>query len=231
MNKESNSYTLIYAIVTVVLVASLLAFASQLLRPLQERNEAVDKMRQILSSINIDADNSEAEQLFKQYVVSAYVLNSEGNIVEGDAFGTELASETGKPLAERKYPVFEALIDGNKKYILSIRGTGLWGPLWGFISLDDDKNTVYGAAFAHEGETPGLGAEIERPAFGKEFIGKKFFNTEGTFTSIAIVKAGKTAKGQDYVDGISGGTITSQGVDAMLKSGIGAYEPFLKAKR
>jgi Na+-transporting NADH:ubiquinone oxidoreductase subunit C len=230
MNKESNSYTLIYAIVIVVLVASLLAFASQLLRPLQERNEAVDKMRQILSSINIDAGSSEAEQLFKQYVVSAYVINSEGNRVEGDAFGTELASETGKPPAERKYPIFEALINGNKKYILSIRGAGLWGPLWGFISLDDDKNTVYGAAFAHEGETPGLGAEIERPAFGKEFIGKKFFNSEGTFTSIAIVKAGKTARGQDYVDGISGGTITSQGVDAMLKSGIGVYEPFLKAK-
>jgi Na+-transporting NADH:ubiquinone oxidoreductase subunit C len=133
-----------------------------------------------------------------------------------------------KPAAERKYPVFEATVAGEKKYILSMRGTGLWGPIWGFISLNDDKDTVYGASFAHEGETPGLGAEIEKPEFGKAFIGKKFFNNTGKFVSIAVVKTGKTASGQDYVDGISGGTITSQGVNAMLESSIGAYELFLK---
>ncbi|MDR2085904.1 MAG: NADH:ubiquinone reductase (Na(+)-transporting) subunit C, partial [Dysgonamonadaceae bacterium] len=214
MNKESNTYTMIYAAVTVVVVALLLAFTSQVLRPQQERNEAIDKKRQILASINIVADNATAEQLYKQYVVSEYLVNAQGDKVAGDAFGTELADELEIPLPERKYPVFEAAIDGNKKYILSLRGAGLWGPLWGFISLNDDRNTVYGASFAHEGETPGLGAEIERTDFGQAFIGKKFFNPEGQFTSIAIVKAGKAAQGQDYVDGISGGTITSQGVDA-----------------
>jgi Na+-transporting NADH:ubiquinone oxidoreductase subunit C len=227
MNKENNTYTMIYAAVIVVLVALLLAFTSQLLRPKQERNEAIDKKRQILTSINIVSSNSDAEQLYKQYVLDSYLVNSKGNKVEGNAFEAELSAELEKPLAERKYPVFEAVIEGNKKYILALRGAGLWGPIWGFISLDDDKNTVYGASFAHEGETPGLGAEIDKPAFGKEFIGKKVFNSEGKFTSIAIVKAGKTVQGQDYVDGISGGTITSQGVDAMLKSGIGAYEAFL----
>jgi len=109
-----------------------------------------------------------------------------------------------------------------------MRGTGLWGPIWGFVSLDDDKNTVYGASFGHEGETPGLGAEIEQPPFRHEFIGKKFFNAENKFTSIAVVKAGKSAQGQDYVDGISGGTITSQGVNDMLKASIGSYETFLR---
>jgi Na+-transporting NADH:ubiquinone oxidoreductase subunit C len=227
MNKESNSYTIIYAVVIVVLVALLLAFTSQILKTKQERNEAVDKMRQILASINIVSTNSDAEQLYNQYIVDAYLVDAQGNRTEGDAFETELTDELKKAEAERRYPVFEVMVDGNTKYILSMRGAGLWGPLWGFISLDSDRNTVYGAAFAHEGETPGLGAEIERPAFGKQFIGKQFFNSEGKFTSIAIVKAGKTAQGQDYVDGISGGTITSQGVDAMLKSSIGAYEPFL----
>jgi len=230
MNKESNSYTLIYAIVIVVLVALLLAFTSQVLRPRQARNEAIDKIRQILVSINIASTNTDAEQLYKEYITDSYLVDCNGKKVEGDAFDAEWAAELTKPALERRYPVFEARIDGNTKYILSMRGAGLWGPIWGYISLDDDKNTVYGASFGHEGETPGLGAEIETPLFREEFTGKKFFNNEGKFTSIAIVKAGKTAQGQDYVDGISGGTITSQGVDAMLKASIGAYEPFLKQK-
>ncbi|MDR3338603.1 MAG: NADH:ubiquinone reductase (Na(+)-transporting) subunit C [Candidatus Symbiothrix sp.] len=230
MNKEGNTYTLIYSVVIVVLVALLLAVTSQTLRPKQAQNEAIDKIRQILTSINLSSTNSNAEQLYKEYITDAYLVDAQGNRTEGDAFDTEPAAELTKPEAERKYPVFEATIDGNKKYILSMRGAGLWGPIWGFISLDDDKNTVYGASFSHEGETPGLGAEIEKPEFTKEFIGKKFFDKAGNFVSIAVVKAGKTVQGQDYVDGISGGTITSQGVNAMLKASIGAYEPFLKIK-
>ena len=228
MNKESNSYTLIYAVVTVVIVAVMLAYTSEALHPRQARNVAIDKIRQMLTSINVASTHSDAEQLFKEYITDSYLVDSQGGKVPGNAFEIELSGELSKPEAERKYPVFEALIDGNKKYILSMRGTGLWGPVWGFISLDDDKNTVYGASFGHEGETPGLGAEIDKPHFRQEFIGKKFFNAENKFTSIAVVKAGKTAQGQDYVDGISGGTITSQGVDAMLKSSIGAYETFLR---
>jgi Na+-transporting NADH:ubiquinone oxidoreductase subunit C len=230
MNKESNFYTLAYSVLIVVLVALLLAFASKILRPRQEKNEAIDKMRQMLTSINLVSTNLNAEKLYEQYIVKSYLVDSRGNQVDGDAFSADLAAEWVKPAQERKYPVFEVSIDGTKKYILSMRGTGLWGPIWGFISLDEDKNTVYGASFGHEGETPGLGAEIEKPVFGKEFVGKHFFDNKGSFTSIAVVKAGKTAQGQDYVDGISGGTITSNGVDAMLKSCIGEYEPFLKVR-
>ena len=228
MNKESNSYTLIYAVVTVVIVAVMLAYTSEALHPRQARNVAIDKIRQMLTSINVASTHSDAEQLFKEYITDSYLVDSQGEKVPGNAFEIELSGELSKPEAERKYPVFEALIDGNKKYILSMRGTGLWGPIWGFISLDDDKNTVYGASFGHEGETPGLGAEIDKPPFRQEFIGKKFFNADKKFTSIAVVKAGKSAQGQDYVDGISGGTITSQAVDVMLKSSIGAYETFLR---
>jgi Na+-transporting NADH:ubiquinone oxidoreductase subunit C len=229
MNKEKNTYTLIYASIMVILVALILAFTSEALRPQQAKNEAIDKMRQMLNSLNRTSTNKNAESIYQATIVDAYLVDHEGNRIEGDAFETELANELQKPVNERKYPVFEASIDGNKKYILALRGTGLWGPIWGFISLNDDKNMVYGASFGHEGETPGLGGEIDKPAFAQEFPGKKIFNSNGKFTSIAIVKPGKTVEGQDYVDGISGGTITSRGVDAMLSSSLEFYVPFLLA--
>lgn len=109
-------------------------------------------------------------------------------------------------------------------------GTGLWGPIWGYISFNDDKNTVYGTDFSHQGETPGLGAEIVTPAFSSQFIGKQIFKNND-FKSIAIVKPGKTAQGQDYVDGISGGTITSNGVDHMIKNTLEHYVEFLKTTK
>ena len=230
MNKESNVYTLIYASVMVVLVALTLAFTSESLRPQQKKNEDIDKMRQILTSINIESTNANAESLYKETITDEYVINSQGEKVSGDAFATELVDELRKPVQDRIYPVFEATIDGNKKYILSLRGAGLWGPLWGFIAVDQDKKTIYGASFGHEGETPGLGAEIDKPVFAHEFIGKNIFNPEGKFTSVAVVKPGRTAIDRDYVDGISGGTITSQGVESMLFTSLGAYEPFLKTK-
>lgn len=228
MNRESNSYTLGYASIVVILVAVALAFISQVLRPQQAKNEAIDKMQQILGSLNVTTTSANAETEYKKLIIDSYVVNIKGEKAEGDAFVTEPAEELNKPEPERKYPVYEAMIDGKKKYILSMRGTGLWGPIWGFIALNNDKNTVYGASFGHSGETPGLGAEIDKPVFGKKFIGKKFFDNEGNFVSIAIVKPGKTVQGKDYVDGISGGTITSQGVDAMLSNSIGAYNEFLK---
>jgi Na+-transporting NADH:ubiquinone oxidoreductase subunit C len=230
MNKESNTYTLIYAVIVVIVVAVMLAYSSESLRPLQARNEAIDKIRQMLTSINVASTRANAEQLFEKYIVDSYLVNYQGEKVIGDAFKAELSYELKSPEDVQKFPVFEALIDGNKKYILSVHGSGLWGPIWGFIALDDDKNTVFGASFDHEGETPGLGSEINTPHFEHEFIGKKFFNADNKFTSIAVVKAGRSAQGQDYVDGISGGTITSQAVGAMLKSSIEAYESFLRKK-
>lgn len=231
MNKESNIYTLIYAGVMVVLVALILAFASEKLGPQQKKNEDVDKMRQILTSINIVSSNADAESLYRKLIVDEFLVNSRGEKVEGNAFDTELTDELRKPEADRNYPVFVAEVDNEKKYILSLRGAGLWGPIWGFISLNSDKKTIYGASFGHEGETPGLGAEIAQTQFGNQFSGKKIFNGADQFTSVAIVKPGKTDQDRDYVDGIAGGTITSQGVDAMLFSSLKAYEPFLNMEK
>lgn len=225
MNRDSNVYTVIYASVMVVLVAVVLAFTSQSLRTFQQKNEENDKRQQILRSINVTVPANEAEAKYNELIKEAFLVNDEGKKVEGDAFSADVV----KAAAEHQYPVFIAKVDGQTKYIMALHGAGLWGPLWGYISVDGDKNTVYGADFSHAGETPGLGAEIAKPEFSNEFKGKKIF-MDGQFKSIAIVKPGKKAEGQDYVDGISGGTITSKGVDAMLSNSLNGYVKFLTSQ-
>ncbi|MDH6533488.1 NADH:ubiquinone reductase (Na(+)-transporting) subunit C [Parabacteroides sp. 52] len=225
MNRDSNVYTVIYASVMVVLVAVVLAFTSQSLKEYQKKNEDNDKRQQILRSINVEATADEAEMKYNELIKESFLVDAKGQKVEGEAFSADVV----KAFAENKYPVFVANVDGQTKYIMALQGTGLWGPLWGYIALNDDKNTVFGANFSHAGETPGLGAEITTPSFYKQFPGKKIFNN-GTFKSIAVVKPGKSAIGQDYVDGISGGTITSQGVDQMILNSLEGYVQFLTSQ-
>ena len=225
MNRDSNIYTVVYASVMVVLVAVVLAYTSQSLRSFQKKNEDNDKRQQILRSINVQVKADEAETKYNELIKEAFLVDNNGQRVEGDAF----AADAVKSFAEHKYPVFVANIDGQPKYIMALSGAGLWGPIWGYISVDADKNTVYGADFSHAGETPGLGAEITTKPFSGQFTGKKLFNN-GEFKSIAVVKPGKTAVGQDYVDGISGGTITSQGVDHMLFNSLDGYVKFLTSQ-
>ena len=225
LDRDSNVYTVVYASVMVVLVAVVLAFTSQSLRTFQQKNEENDKRQQILRSINVTVPANEAEAKYSELIKEAFLVNENGEKVEGDAF----AADVVKAAAEHQYPVFVANVDGQPKYIMALHGAGLWGPLWGYISVDSDRNTVYGADFSHQGETPGLGAEIAKPAFSNEFKGKKLF-MDGTFKSIAVVKPGKSVAGQDYVDGISGGTITSQGVQAMLFNSLNGYVKFLTSQ-
>ena len=230
MKRESNGYTIVYISVMVVLVALMLAYTSQTLRPMQLANEDIDKIKQILHSIHVNTTSNEAQSKYKELITDAFLVNHNGEKVEGEAFVIDMAKELIKPEAERCYPVYIANINGSVKYIMALRGAGLWGPMWGYISVNDDKNTVFGADFEHAGETPGLGAEISHAAFAHQFIGKKFFNAAGQFVSIAVVKPGKSAAGQDYVDGISGGTITSEGVGHMITHSIEAYRKFLEKK-
>lgn len=222
MNRDSNVYTVVYASVMVILVAVLLAFTSQSLRSYQKQNEENDKRQQILRSINVQVPAKDAETKYKELIKEAFLVNENGEKVEGNAFTVDVV----KAADEHTYPVFVADVNGQTKYIMALHGAGLWGPIWGYISVDSDKNTVFGADFSHQGETPGLGAEISKPAFSQEFKGKKLF-IDGTFKSIAVVKPGKSVVGQDYVDGISGGTITSQGVSNMLYDSLSGYVKFL----
>ncbi len=230
MNKNSNTYTFIYASVMVILVAAALALTNGLLKEKHNKNSEIDKMTQILRSIKIDSDKNNAENLFNEKIRTAYILNSAGELVNDSkqaAFEVDLSKEITKALEERQLPVYEAVIDGSLVYILPVYGAGLWGPIWGYVSLEEDKNTIYAASFSHSGETPGLGAEIAMPPFQEPFTGKVLFK-QGEFRSIAVLKSGQKADNKDAVDAVSGGTITSKGVEDMLLNCLGAYQDFLK---
>ncbi|HBB01131.1 MAG: NADH:ubiquinone reductase (Na(+)-transporting) subunit C [Bacteroidetes bacterium GWD2_45_23] len=229
MNRENSGYTIIYAAVMVIIVALGLSFTHQVLNDKQTANVNIDKMQQILRSLNIDASTDEAQAQYDALVKNAYLVDNKGTKIEGTegttpndpAFSTELGSDDLQGL-----PVYEAQVGETKVYVLPMRGAGLWGPIWGYLAVEADGSTVYGSEFGHASETPGLGAEIVEPAFRSQFSGKELIK-ENEFRSIAVVKPGQSVASRDYVDGISGGTITSKGVDAMLLNSIGDYEKFL----
>lgn len=231
INKQSNVYTIVYITVMVVIVGAALAFTAMSLKDKQLENADADKMKQILQSVHITTERSTVVDDFHKYITSAFVVNEQGETLEdADAFTVNVAAEAKKPYGERKLPVYICEIpDAGKKYILPLAGMGLWGPIWGYVSLNDDGSTVYGAFFDHQGETPGLGAEITKPAFTDQFDGKEMFKN-GSFLPIAVVKKGQQpANGEDYVDGISGGTITSKGVGAMLDDCLKPYKAYLES--
>jgi len=224
MNTNSNSYTIIYAAIMVVIVAFLLAFVSSSLKETQYKNVEQDTKKQILSAINV-TDVKDAEAEFAKYEVKDMLMQADGTLAPyTDAFQVSYKGE----IAEKRFHVFECKVDGATKYILPIYGAGLWGPIWGYVALNEDKDTVYGVYFSHAGETPGLGAEIATPKFQAQFAGKKV--TENGAIGLTVAKNGKVTKPEYEVDGISGGTITSQGVDAMLKDCLKEYNPFLSNK-
>lgn len=230
MDTNKNSYTIIYAAVMVVIVALLLALVSSGLKETQTTNVKLDKKKQILSALQINLEDQDAAALYDQYIVKELVVNTKADIlseVKGEAFDIDIVKEAAKPMENRQLPVYVAKIDGQTKYIIPLRGAGLWGPIWGYVALNDDKNTVFGTYFSHASETPGLGAEISLPKFQQEFVGKHILNDRNEFVSIAVMKAGQKSDTQEQVDGISGGTITSKGVEAMLLNSIGQYEAFL----
>lgn len=228
MNKQGNVYTIIYIIVLVVVVGTALAFTSISLRDRQQANADADKMRQILASVLINPEPSEVIGTYRGIVKETLLVNDRGECVGDDAFGVNVAEQSKLPAGERLLPVYVCtLADGAVKYVFPVYGAGLWGPIWGYVSVDADGSTVYGAYFAHQGETPGLGAEIEKPAFSSQFQGKTLFKND-VFLPVAVVKAGqKPAGDEDYVDGISGGTITSKGVGAMIDNCLSPYAAFL----
>lgn len=231
MNTNKNSYTLIYAIVMVVIVAFLLSFVSSALKEKQTANVELDKKKQILSSLGIDLKGQDAEKLYEEHIVNGLVINSEAKILKeskDDAFYIDIVKEMTKPLNKRELPVYVANVNGATKYIISLRGAGLWGPLWGYIALDDDKNTIFGTYFSHASETPGLGANITESWFQNQFIGKHILNEKHDFVSVAVMKPGTRADGKEQVDGVSGGTITSKGVEEMLYNSLGQYDKFFQ---
>jgi len=225
---HSNRYTLIYAAVLSVITAVVLAVASEGLRPAQEANIALDKKSNILRSMRLAyTDRAKIETAYKESV-QELVLNASGEPIDGlKTTQVDMKVEVAKKPQDRHLPLYVFTEkEGKKYYIVPLRGVGLWGPIWGYISIQEDFNTVYGAFFDHKTETPGLGAEIAELPFQEQFQGKKIMSDKGQFVSVNVIKkTDKVAFGNEHrVDAISGGTITSKGADTMLKN---CTEPYL----
>lgn len=224
----TNRYIFIYASVMVIVVALVLSGAATLLRPLQERNMRIERMQNILASMGIAAPRAEAEELFARHITNMQLVNYQGEEIEGDAFEVELQIENRLPVEQRRLPVFIGEVDGETFYVVPVRGSGLWGPIWGYVSLQSDLSTIQGVNFDHASETPGLGAEISQRPFQQQFEGKQIFDQQSDFRSVRVIRTGAPAGDPHGVDGISGGTITANGVDRMLMDGLGIYEPYFR---
>ena len=232
MNKQSNTYTILYSAIMVIVVGAVLALISGALKPKQNENIRIEKMKQMLSAVHISPDNDDMViEAYNKYFTEALCVNNAGEVIGNDAdaaFAIDLARELKKDAAERVLPVFKFTGDDSQvRYLMPVSGAGLWGPIWGYVAVEADGVAIYGAYFSHQGETPGLGAEIEKPAFQDQFQGKELHKA-GQFLPVEVMKAGqKPTSGADYVDAISGGTITSKGVQDMLKVCLTDYSAFL----
>ena len=204
MNTNKNSYIILYSTVMVDIVAFLLAFIYQTLKPMQDVNVALDKKKQILASLNIrDVSDSEAEAKYQE------VVKAENTVGEG-------------------LTLYQCEVDGNKKVVVPVRGMGLWGPIWGYVALDDDKTTIFGAYFNHESETAGLGAEIkDSRAWQDQFRGKKVYSVDGKVV-IAVKKKSDVKNPESECDAVTGATLTSDGVSLMLQESFEKYKSYLK---
>lgn len=242
---HSNRYIILFVLILTGVVALVLSSMSTALRETHALNEAIFNKRAILAAVQSQLDEK-IEDMTDEQILEIFedrmeqrVVDSEGNLVSaeeveargykgGQAEHVDMAKEKKKTLDERIFPVFIYENEGQKFYIVSVRGSGLWDEIWGNIALKEDFETIAGASFDHKGETPGLGAEIkDNPNFSAQFKGKKIYNEEGEYTSVVVRKGG--AKNPRYeVDGISGATVTADGVTDMLYSGIKYYQPFFK---
>jgi len=236
MNRDSNVYTFLFATIMVLVVASALAFTASALKDLQNANVRKEKMQNILATIGVTTDRDQAEALYQKYITSELSLTEEGSIdTEVNAFEINLNNELKKPVSEQRFPLYEADVDGEKYFIIPLRGAGLWNAIWGYIALEEDKNTIKGAVFDHVGETAGLGAEITQQWFQDRFLGEKVFDTDGTLVGINVSKTNNDPKDLDKndheVDAISGATITGDGVTAMIIERLTHYLPYLKAEQ
>ena len=229
MKQFSNRYIFFFATIMVAIVAFVLSSAAMFLQPRQERNAEIEKKRNILASVGVMSSEDDAKELFDRYITSSFVLNISSEVLEDiSAFDVEVKKEQRKPVEEQFLPVFiSTLDDGTTGFIIPLEGKGLWGPLYGYISLKGDLSTVNGVTFDHKQETPGLGAEINETWFEDQFKDKMIFEGDN-FTGIIIQKGGAKPGDTHAVDAISGGTITSKALERMIYDCLINYVEYLK---
>ena len=221
IDKNSDVYAVLYSAVVVVIVAFLLAGVSSALKPMQDANVELDKKKQILASLN-ERNLADAAATYDALIVADPIVDAQGNVVAENG-GFEVANDA---VSEDNLPLYIAEIDGATKYILPMTGNGLWGGIWGYLAINDDCNTIYGVYFSHASETPGLGAEIAGDKFQGRFPGKKVYGENGE-VGLSVMK--KSTDADFHVDAVSGATITSNGVDAMLKLKLLPYYKYLNS--
>ena len=243
INTDKNSYTVIFAIVMVVIVGSILAGLFMLFRPQIEANERFEKQQNILYAMGINNNQgandvvfiptTEVEGEFQKYITRQVVLQGDEVIEDNEAFLIDIKKEATKaadPDYKRRLPLFQGQVDGKEVYVVPVRGKGLWDAIWGFVAMDKDM-VIQGVYFDHKGETPGLGAEIKQRYFMDDFQGEGFL-VDGQFAPITVTKGNNdpknNLKNDQEVDALAGATITGDGLSAMLKKDIRLYVPFFK---
>lgn len=230
IDTNSNTYTILYAVVIVVVVAFLLAFVSSALRSRQEVNVALDKKKQILAALNVrDISDDEVDARYKQMVVSDDIIDEHNQVqLQGTRGGEQAAFKLNSAdYKAGRLALYVCDVDGQRKYVIPVYGMGLWGPISGYISINDDKNTIYGAYFNHESETAGLGAEIKDSRdWQRQFAGKQLTKEGVPGIALAVVKKSEVKDATVQCDAVTGATLTSDGVSLMLQECLGKYIEF-----
>ena len=230
MNTNSNSYTVIYASIMVVIAAFLLAFVSSSLKGIQDKNVELDKKKQILAALNIrNVEDVEAE--YNKVVKADMVINSKADTVKlGENKDQDGFKVENKDLSPENLPLYVCEVNGEVKYVVPMLGRGLWGGLWGYMAVNDDCKTIFGAYFSHESETAGLGSPIAEKPFQERFKDMQLF-AEGDSTNVAltIVKKGQVKSPKTEVDGLTGATLTTKGAAEMVTNGLQQYINFFNA--
>jgi Na+-transporting NADH:ubiquinone oxidoreductase subunit C len=222
INVNSNAYIITYSVVMVVIVAILLAVTSLSLQPRQQDNILNEKKTQIVKALG---ENPESVK-YEDVIASASIINAEGKVISTEEKAVfEALGKLKDSFAAGEFPLFEAK---NGCVVIPMTGNGLWGPIWGYVALEQDKNTVKGVVMDHQGETPGLGAEIAGDAHQAQYVGKQIF-VDGNLTGIIVKKGGATPGSINEVDAITGGTKTCDGVTAMFQNSLANYVGYLQA--
>jgi len=240
---DSNSYTMIFAVIMVLVVGSMLAFLASSLKPSIKENERIEKQQNILYAMGVNENDessanfvstSVAGDEFQKYIKKQLVIEGDNISESEDAYLIDVKKQqaNAKNGKVRKLPLFVGEREGKTFYVAPIRGKGLWDAIWGYISMDENM-VVQGAYFDHKGETPGLGANIKQRYFMDDFIGEHLMSDTGVFKGIRVAKGNNDPKNEektDYeVDAIAGATITGDGVSAMIKSDLKLYVPYFKS--
>jgi Na+-transporting NADH:ubiquinone oxidoreductase subunit C len=232
INKDNTGYIFLFTFILIGVVAVILSILATSLAPQIAKNNETKKQMDLLASIGVESTRANAKDMYQKYIGSnpSYVINNKGEVLEGNAFDIDIkAQHRDKNISEdeKKFPLFIAKKDGQTLYIVPVIGKGLWGPIWGYLSLKDDKRTISRVSYGHQGETPGLGAEISQKFFTDRYVSEVVADESLNFTPIMVVKDG-SGNAPSKVDGITGGTITSKGVEEMVNRTMQIYLNYLK---